>query len=154
MNFTINQRSYEVELDNRTSLLDLLRDHLEFTGTKKGCDQGACGACTVLVDAYERNHPGRPWAGHIAGPDQVTGDEMVLAMNAVGVDAAILVSPFSLYCYDASYAVQVYAAHPTRFRLIKPVDTTNPGVADTIAGWAATPGSVGVRIFLRDDVSM
>jgi xanthine dehydrogenase YagT iron-sulfur-binding subunit len=50
MNFTINEHSYEVELDNRTSLLDLLRDHLEFTGTKKGCNQGACGACTVLVD--------------------------------------------------------------------------------------------------------
>jgi xanthine dehydrogenase YagT iron-sulfur-binding subunit len=50
MNFTINEHSYEVKLDNRTSLLDLLRDHLEFTGTKKGCNQGACGACTVLVD--------------------------------------------------------------------------------------------------------
>jgi xanthine dehydrogenase YagT iron-sulfur-binding subunit len=50
MNFTINEHSYEAELDNRTSLLDLLRDHLEFTGTKKGCDQGACGACTVLVE--------------------------------------------------------------------------------------------------------
>src|ERR1700686_2116882 len=50
MNFTINEHLYEVELDNRTSLLDLLRDHLEFTGTKKGCNQGACGACTVLVD--------------------------------------------------------------------------------------------------------
>src|SRR6202140_1771127 len=50
MNFTINEHSYEVELDNRTSLLDVLRDHLEFTGTKKGCNQGACGACTVLVD--------------------------------------------------------------------------------------------------------
>jgi xanthine dehydrogenase YagT iron-sulfur-binding subunit len=50
MNFTINAHSYEVELDSRTSLLDLLRDHLDFTGTKKGCNQGACGACTVLVD--------------------------------------------------------------------------------------------------------
>src|SRR5471030_3060425 len=50
MHFTVNERSYEVELDSRTSLLDLLREHLDFTGTKKGCDQGACGACTVLVD--------------------------------------------------------------------------------------------------------
>jgi xanthine dehydrogenase YagT iron-sulfur-binding subunit len=50
MNFTVNGHSYDVELDSRTSLLDLLRDHLDFTGTKKGCDQGACGACTVLVD--------------------------------------------------------------------------------------------------------
>jgi xanthine dehydrogenase YagT iron-sulfur-binding subunit len=50
MNFTVNGHPYEMELDNRTSLLDLLRDHLELTGTKKGCDQGACGACTVLAD--------------------------------------------------------------------------------------------------------
>jgi xanthine dehydrogenase YagT iron-sulfur-binding subunit len=55
MNFTINEHSYEAELDNRTSLLDLLRDHLGFTGTKKGCDQGACGACTVLVDGERIN---------------------------------------------------------------------------------------------------
>ena len=37
------------------SLLDLLRDHLQLTGTKKGCDQGACGACTVLVDGHRIN---------------------------------------------------------------------------------------------------
>ena len=50
MNFTVNEQSYDVELDSRTSLLDLLREHLALMGTKKGCDQGACGACTVLVD--------------------------------------------------------------------------------------------------------
>ena len=55
MNFTINEHSFEAELDNRTSLLDLLRDHLGFTGTKKGCDQGACGACTVLVEGERIN---------------------------------------------------------------------------------------------------
>ena len=55
MKFTINDRSYEVEVDVRTSLLDLLRDHLQLTGTKKGCDQGACGACTVLVDGERIN---------------------------------------------------------------------------------------------------
>jgi L-fuconolactonase len=105
------------------------------------------------VHAYERNHPGRPWAGTLVGPAEMTGDQMVAAMDAVGVDGALLVSPFSMYRYDASYAVLVYAAHPTRFRLVKPVDTTDPGVADTIAGWAATPGAVGIRVFLRDDVS-
>ena len=82
----------------------------------------------VQVHAYERNHPSRPWVGHIAGPDHVTGDEMVAAMDAVGVNGAILVSPFSLYRYDASYALEVYAAHPERFRLVKPVDTTNLGL--------------------------
>src|SRR5256886_12964628 len=107
----------------------------------------------VQVHAYERNHPGRPWVGVLQGPAEVTGDDMVAAMDAVGVDGALLVSPFSMYRYDASYAIEVYAKHPTRFRLIKPVDTTDPGVADTIAGWPTTPGAVGVRIMLRDEVS-
>ena len=105
------------------------------------------------VHAYERNHPGRPWAGFLQGPPQVTGADMVAAMDAVGVDAALLVSPFSLYRYDASYALDVYAAYPNRFRLIKPVDSTDPGVADTIAQWAATDGAVAIRIMLRDDMS-
>jgi L-fuconolactonase len=107
----------------------------------------------VQVHAYEYNHPGRPWVGHIAGPDRVTGDEMVAAMDAVGVDGAILVSPFSLYRYDASYAVDVYNGHPTRFRLIKPVDTTKAGVADVIADWKATKGTIGIRVFLNEDTS-
>jgi xanthine dehydrogenase YagT iron-sulfur-binding subunit len=54
MKFMINDRSYEAAVDVRTSLLDLLRDHLQLPGSKKGCDQGACGACTVLVDGHER----------------------------------------------------------------------------------------------------
>jgi predicted TIM-barrel fold metal-dependent hydrolase len=74
-------------------------------------------------------------------------------MDEVGVDGAVLVSPFSIYRYDASYALEVFAAHPTRFRLVKPVDPTDPAVADTIADWAATKGTVGIRIFLRDAVS-
>ena len=90
---------------------------------------------------------------HSEGPPEVTGDQMVAAMDAVGVDGAILVSPFSLYRYDASYALEVYAAHPDRFRLVKPVDPTDPAVVDDIADWAATAGTVGIRIFLRDDVS-
>jgi len=55
MYFDVNGRSYEVDLDVRTSVLDLLRDHLGLTGTKKGCDQGACGACTVLVEGERIN---------------------------------------------------------------------------------------------------
>jgi xanthine dehydrogenase YagT iron-sulfur-binding subunit len=50
MRFLINEKTVEAEFDLRTSLLDFLRDHLDLTGSKKGCNQGACGACTVLVD--------------------------------------------------------------------------------------------------------
>ena len=71
----------------------------------------------VQVHAYERNHPGRPWSGTLVGPDSVTGDEMVAAMDAVGVNGALLVSPFSMYRYDPSYALEVYAKHPGPLRL-------------------------------------
>ena len=47
------------------------------------------------VHAYERDRPERPWAGTLTGPDEVTGDDMVAAMDAVGVDGALLVSPYS-----------------------------------------------------------
>lgn len=50
MNITINGSDTVFDVDPRTSLLDLLRDHLGLFGTKKGCNQGACGACTVLAD--------------------------------------------------------------------------------------------------------
>jgi xanthine dehydrogenase YagT iron-sulfur-binding subunit len=47
---TVNGRGYTLDLDARESLLDVLRERLHLTGTKKGCDQGACGACTVHID--------------------------------------------------------------------------------------------------------
>jgi predicted TIM-barrel fold metal-dependent hydrolase len=75
---------------------------------------------------------------------------MVAAMDAVGVDGALLVSPFSMYGYDASYALEVYAKHPGRFGLIKPFDPRSEAVADEVAQWAATPGVVGARIMLTD----
>ena len=55
MHFNVNGVSHRLELDVRTSLLDLLREHLLLPGTKKGCNQGACGACTVLVDGERIN---------------------------------------------------------------------------------------------------
>lgn len=105
------------------------------------------------VHAYERDHPGRPWVSVLHGPPEVTGDDMVAAMDAVGVDGALLVSPFAMYRYDASYAITVHAAHPGRFGLIKPVDPTDPLVADTISDWAATDGTVAIRIMMNRDVS-
>ena len=100
------------------------------------------------VHAYERNRPERPWLGFLTGPDEVTGDDMVAAMDAVGVDGALLISPFSLYGYDASYALEVYAKHPGRFGLIRPFDPESEAVADEIAEWTGTPGVVGVRVML------
>ena len=47
---TVNGAPHALALDPRSTLLDVLRDHLDLTGTKKGCDQGQCGACTVLLD--------------------------------------------------------------------------------------------------------
>jgi hypothetical protein len=76
---------------------------------------------------------------------------MVAAMDAVGVDGALLVSPFAMYGFDASYALEVHAAHPGRFGLIKPVDPTDPAVADKIADWAAIDGTVAVRIMWGTD---
>lgn len=104
------------------------------------------------VHAYERDHPGRPWAGVLHGPPKVTGDEMVKAMDAVGVDGAILVSAFTMYRFDASYAVSVRNRHPGRFALVKPVDTRNPAVEEVIADWAATEGTVAIRIMMNQDV--
>jgi L-fuconolactonase len=101
------------------------------------------------VHAYERNHPGRPWIATLHGPAEVTGHDMVSAMDSVGVDGALLVSPFAMYGYDASYAVEVHATHPGRFGLIKPVDPTNRGVGDTIADWKDTDGAVAIRLMLN-----
>jgi xanthine dehydrogenase YagT iron-sulfur-binding subunit len=54
-NLTINGQAHQLKIDPRTTLLDLLRENLQMTGTKKGCDHGQCGACTVLVNGRRIN---------------------------------------------------------------------------------------------------
>src|SRR3954454_2371549 len=103
------------------------------------------------VHAYEENTPKRPWHTVPNWPDHVTGDEMVTAMDKVGVNGAIFISAFSMYRYDASYAVEVQRAHPGRFGIVKPVDPDDPAVADVVAEWKKTPGAVGIRIMLTKE---
>ncbi len=112
----------------------------------------ATGTLTIdsQVHAYERDRPERPWAGTLQGPAEVTGDDMVAAMDAVGVDGALLVSPFSMYRYDASYALEVYAKHPNRFGLIRPFDPDSETIDEDLAQWTGTAGVVGARIMLSN----
>jgi hypothetical protein len=108
----------------------------------------------VQVHPFDRNHPGRPWASPSHGLNSATGEEMVAAMTSVGVDGAIMVSSFSAYEYDPSYALEVYNTYPDKFRVVTPVDATNPVIDDVVAKWAATPGARGIRIRMRDGLPM
>lgn len=105
------------------------------------------------VHCYERNHPGRPWVAVLHGPPEVTGPDMVKAMDAVGVDGALLVSVYTMYRFDESYAVAVQKAYPGRFGVIKPVDANDPKVGETIDQWKKNPGAVAIRIMMTPEVS-
>jgi L-fuconolactonase len=103
------------------------------------------------VHAYEANTAQRPWHRIVNWPDHVTGDEMCDAMDAVGVDGAIFVSPFGLYRYDASYAIEVQQKHPDRFAIVKPIDAENPAAEEVIVDWKNTPGTVGIRLMVSPE---
>ncbi len=105
------------------------------------------------VHCYGRNTPQRPWVDPFPGPEEMTGDDMVKAMDAVGVDGALLISVYAIYRFDDPYAVAVHKAHPGRFALIKPVNANDPAVAETIADWAKRDGTVAIRIMMRPEIS-
>jgi L-fuconolactonase len=98
------------------------------------------------VHAYEANTAKRPWRNVPNWPPSATGDETVAAMDRLGIDGAIFISAFSLYQYDASYAVEVQRKHPGRFAIVRPVNPDDPAVTDHIAEWKKQPGAVGIRI--------
>jgi predicted TIM-barrel fold metal-dependent hydrolase len=98
------------------------------------------------IHAYEANTPKRPWRTVPNWPPSATGDEQVAAMDKLGIDGAVFISAFSMYGYDASYAVEVQRKHPGRFALVKPVNPDDPDVLETIAEWKKQPGAVGIRV--------
>ncbi len=103
------------------------------------------------VHAFEANTPTRPWLNVPNWPPSATGDETVAAMDKLGIDGAIFISAFSIYGYDASYAVEVQRKHPGRFGIVKPVNPDDPAVAETIADWKKTPGTVGIRVIVTKE---
>ena len=74
------------------------------------------------------------------------------AVNCHAHEIAILVSVYTMYRWDASYAVAVQKAHPGRFGVVKPVNANDPKVEDTIAEWADMPGTVAIRIMMGPSV--
>src|SRR3954453_24201180 len=92
------------------------------------------GSTMMIIDsqvhAYEANIPQRPWHSVPNWPDHVTGDEMVAAMDELGIDGAIFISAFSMYPYDAIYAVELNRAHPGWFPIVQPVAPDDPAVGD------------------------
>lgn len=111
-----------------------------------------------IIDAqihpYEANTAKRPWQSTPKWPPSATADENIAAMDKLGIDGTILISAFSVYRYDASYAVEAYEAHPDRFALVKPLDIDDPAVADVIAEWKNTPETVGVRIQITNGIQI
>jgi xanthine dehydrogenase YagT iron-sulfur-binding subunit len=87
--FEVNGKVCELELDTRTTLLDALREHLQLTGSKKGCDQGQCGACTVLVNGRRINSCLTLAAAH-EGDDIVTIEGLGTPDQLHPVQAAFL----------------------------------------------------------------
>ena len=101
------------------------------------------------VHVYEATRRNGPGASVPNWPDHVTGDEMVTAMDKVGVDGTIFISAFTVYRYDASHAVEVQRDHPGRLSLVETGPTRMTRRWPTsLPDWKKTPGTVGIRIMM------
>ena len=106
----------------------------------------------VQVHAYATQSSGAPLGRATARTPTANGEEMVAAMDAVGVersDHRLHVQPLPL---RSKLRLEVYRAYPRRFRVVKPIDVTDPAIDEVVAEWAKTKGAVGVRIMLRDEL--
>src|SRR4030095_712057 len=111
----VNDRLHELSLDSRVTLLDALRDVLGLTGTKKGCDQGACGACTVIING-QRALSCLTLAAMCEGQDGVTIEGLATGGQAHPLQAAFLhCDGFQCgYCTPGQILSAVCAVRETR----------------------------------------
>ena len=100
------------------------------------------------IHAYEANTPKRPWHTVPDWPAHAPATRTSRRWTSSASTARSSSRPFRCTRYDASYAVEVQKKHPGRFALVKPVNPEDPAVADVIAEWKKTPGTVGIRIRL------
>ena len=84
------------------------------------------------------------------GQPSATGGNQIAAMDEIGVDAAIVVSPWHNYRYDSSYGADVCRAYPSRFRLVTPIDPYDSAAAEQVTEAAQALGAVGIRLFPGD----
>ena len=96
------------------------------------------------VHCYERNHPGRPWTAVLAGPPEVTGPDMIKAMDAVGVDGAILHPP-SWDNGSNEMAIDAAVKYPGKFCIMGWFPLNDPSQRPRIDTWLQRPGMVGLR---------
>lgn len=89
VNLHVNGKEYNLHLDPRTSLLDAFREHIGLTGTKKGCNQGACGACTILVDG-ERINSCMTLAAQYSGKEITTIEGLATGGKLSALQAAFI----------------------------------------------------------------
>jgi predicted TIM-barrel fold metal-dependent hydrolase len=101
------------------------------------------------VHVYSQHSTKYPWRRPSLEmiPPVVTGDDMVAAMDAARVDAAIIVSPWIVYRGDTRYTESVYRAHPGRFRIVAPIDPDVPGVEQRVDGGERPRGSGTAALF-------